>query len=243
MTSIYDIIADMTVSEALAYFHSLDLERFADLQQTIEPLQKKIAEHQTLIDEYQTKVQSQSSMNAWKRKGAPVAAVTESANVTDAKNQIEKLQVTFADLEKKARVIQQRIQTYQKEQEEEEEVRIWGENLRLPSATRQVLPTPARIRRMDTREREEREESMSKPGWTRLPLHHQSPEGIARREAYNSRMLPKDASEFTVYVDLQTETQSEQVKEEVVVYVPTQGTNVRSRLPWWYAKYNISLEA
>lgn len=243
MTSIYDIIADMTVSEALTYFHSLDLDRFADLQQAIEPLEKKIAEQQTLIDEYKTKVQSQSSMNAWKRKGAPVTTITESANVTEAKNLIGKLQTTLVDLEKKARIIQQRIQKYQEEQEEEEEVRIWAENLRLPSATRQILPTPARIRRMDTREREEREESMSKPGWARLPLNHQSPEGIARREAYNSRTLPKDSHEFVVHVDPQTETQSEPVKEEVVVQVPTQGANVRSRLPWWYAKYNVSLEA
>jgi hypothetical protein len=156
---------------------------------------------------------------------------------------MEKLQTTYKELEKKAHVIQQRIQKYQDEQEEEEEVRLWSENLRLPSATRQVLPLPARIRRMDDREREDREESMSKPGWTRLPLDHQSPEGKARREAYNSRILAKESHEFTVYVDPHIETQSEPAQTEVVVQVPVQEKIVRSRLPWWYAKYNVSLEA
>jgi hypothetical protein len=240
MPSIYDTIADMTTTEALTYFHSLDVDRLTTLQQAMEPLQTKIAEQQTILDDYKTKVQAQSSMNAWKRKGAPVATVTESAHVTDAKLLMEKLQTTFKELEKKASVIQQRIQKYQEEQEEEEEVRLWSENLRLPSKTRPVLPTPARIRRMDDREREEREESMSKPGWTRLPLDHQSPEGKARREAYNAHILPKESPEFQVQQDAQTETNSEPVVPDI--QVPVQEKIVRSRLPWWYAKYNVSLE-
>ena len=90
---------------------------------------------------------------------------------------------------------------------------------------------------MDQREAEERAESMLHDDWASLTLDHRSPKGKEAREAFYLTMSVPD--ETSVVVDIPSEVPNVQ---EIVVDMPEE-PKLRTKLPWWYAKYKVPLSA
>lgn len=219
------------------YFSYIDMktEQLADAEAEIAPLQESMAEQNKIVAEEATKTTKQ----AWKRNAVATGPKVESMISLQAKAKIHELEAKLVPLELKASKIRAFLEDLQKTLEENIEFSVWSENLKLPRAERADLPKPARILRQEKREAEEREESMAEGEWVSLTLDHRSPKGKAAREAFYVNMNAPD--EFGVVIDTPTE---KPVAQETVVEIPVhipEGPKYKSKLPWWYAKYNVPL--
>ena len=256
MTSIYDMIAPMTVEETFQYFYTLDKDRLADLDARVLPLQVELQAQTAIVLEDSKRVEAQKSTNAWKRKGAPAIVMRDSETCKNAQARIQEITPMILRLEEQKLVIAKRISNYEAELLETEELNIWGTNLKLHSTKRVNLPTPAIIARFDKREREDRTESQSGPGWTRLTLNHRSSEGTANRDAFYARYQKTEQQDPYLEYGHQEQGQEqgqgqgqeqgqEQEKAQLDMEFESQTvapTTMHKKLPWWYAKYNIPLD-
>lgn len=177
---------------------------------------------------------SKSKTQAWKRK-EPLKIETEASK--EAKSRLSENTARLGTFEEKAKALKSCINEIQKIVDENEEYYAWAQNLKLPLSQRQNLPYPVRIQRQDAREALEREESMKQEEWASLTLDHQSPKGKDARDRFLIGL--NNPGDIGVVIDKPVE---EKVESVVVTPLPETPT-LRTKLPWWYKKYNIPLTA
>ena len=201
-----------------------------ELELQMAPIRAEVDMVNKILAEEATKLKTQ----AWKRK-EPLKIETEANK--EAKSRLSDNTARLGTFEEKVKALKSCINEIQKIVDENEEYYTWAQNLKLPSSQRQDLPYPARIRRQDAREALEREESMKQEEWASLTLDHQSPKGKEARDRFLITLHnPEDNG---IVIDKPVEE-----KVEPVVVTPLPETPVvRTKLPWWYKKYNISLTA
>jgi len=222
-------------SEMLHDYLELKQERLASIEEKLAPFKVKIDEQNKIIADELAKVPAQ----AWKRKNVAAAPKIESQASIDAKERLVDLMAKSTKLENDAEKLKAAIDELLKTIEDNEEFCAWSQNLNLPRNARQNLPIPSRIKRMEQREQEERQESIARGEWVALTLDHNSQKGKEARTKFYMQM--DSQGEFDVVIDKQVETPK---AEEVVIEVAAETyVQPKQKLPWWYKKYNISLEA
>jgi hypothetical protein len=228
---------ETVMTEELADYYFKTKERLADLEKQTEPLTKQVEQQQKIIDDEVERIRIKNTTNAWKRKNAPVPVVTtqvEATTVTEAKKKLEELGAKIAAFHSKGIKLRETMEDINTALGENEEFRVWCDNLVAPQCERRPMEKPALIRRLQAREEEELAESMAKPGWARLTLDHRSPEGKVNRDAFYAHYEAKVKEEVVIPV-----TAAEVVPTEDDVRLP----KFVRKLPWWYAKYNIPVDA
>lgn len=222
-------------SEMLHDYLELKQERLASIEEKLAPFKAKIDEQNKIIADELAKVPAQ----AWKRKNVADVPKKESQVSIDAKELLVDLMAKSTKLESDADKLKTAIDELLTTIDENEEFCAWSENLKLPRKQRQDLPVPARIKRMVQREVEEREESIARGEWLALTLDHNSQKGKEARTKFYKQM--DSQGEFDVVIDKQVETPK--VEEVVIEVAGDTYVQPKQKLPWWYKKYNISLEA
>ena len=184
-------------------------------------LQEQIADLKKIIAEEDKKAGTQ----AWKRKAAGTVMSKDTQTATEAKASIGVLQNSIFHFEERLKSLKSSLSIIETAVAEDEEMDAWCLNLKLPFAERENLPEPARIRRAQEKENEERAESQARGEWVSLTLNHRSEKGRAALARFYARMEQESGSVITEV------TQPRPVVVEAVEIEPL--PMPKRRQAWW----------